>query len=273
MTYLGVDIGGTKTLVATLDDSGAILEQKKFFTPKEYSKFLSQLADTIGDLKNNKFTAAAVAAPGRIDRSKGIAIAFGNLPWEKVAIKSDMEKLVDCPVLIENDANLAGLSEAMLLKNEYKKVLYLTVSTGIRDGYIVNGIIDPSLQDNEPGQAMLEHEGKMQKWEDFASGRAIVKRFGKRASDITDEETWRVISRYLAQGLLELIAIVQPEVIVIGGGVGTYFKRFEKLLLEELHRYENPLIPIPPILGAARPEEAVIYGCYDLARSVYGKTN
>jgi len=273
MAYLGVDVGGSKTLVAVLGDEGVILEDAKFPTPKDYSEFLDNLKATVSTFKTKDFKASGVALPGVIDREKGIGIAFGNLPWKHVTVKSDIEKLTGAPVAVENDANLAGLSEAMLLKSEYKKVLYITISTGIGGGIIVNGVIDPYFANSEPGHMVLENNGSMKKWEDFASGRAIVEEYGKRAEEITDPVIWRKIAANLAQGLLDLMAILQPEVIIIGGGVGTYFDRFGKLLVEELNRYYNPLVPIPPIRPASRPELAVVYGCYDLAKAIYGNVH
>jgi glucokinase len=158
----------------------------------------------------------------------------------------------------------------MLLKNEYSKVLYITVSTGIGIGLVVDGEIDTSIGDGGGRAILLEHRGQMTPWEDFASGHAIVERYGKRAVDITDETTWGKISRDLAKGLVELIAIVQPEVIVIGGSVGTYFERYGGLLARELASYSVPLVTMPQLQAAQRPEEAVIYGCYDYAKRVFG---
>ena len=57
--------------------------------------------------------------------------------------------------------------------------------------------------------------------------------------------------------------------VVLGGGVGHYLEKYHHLLVTELKKYATPMVPIPPIIKAQRPEEAVVYGCYDLARSVY----
>jgi len=268
--YLGIDIGGTKTLVASLDDQGVIQERVKFPTPKVYTEFLKELSVSVASLTTKSFWATGVAAPGRVDREHGVALAFGNLPWHDVPLKRDVHRIVKCPVVIDNDANLAGLSEALLIPN-YETVLYVTISTGIGTGVITNHQIDPDFADSEGGQIMLEHKGKVQQWEDFASGRAIVERFGKRASEITDQKTWRIISHDIALGLFDLITFIQPDAVVLGGGVSTHLDSFDDLLLAELKKYETPMTPIPPILRAQRPEEAVIYGCYDLAKSVYGK--
>lgn len=268
--YLGVDVGGTKTLIGVLNDDGEIRESLKFPTPEKYDIWLEELKKHLGELKHDDFHAAGVAVPGMVDRERGIALKFGNLHWHNVAIQADTEKIFHCPVVLENDANLAALSEAMLLKH-YRKVLYVTVSTGIGTGYIFDQTIEPGMADSEGGQMMLEHHGRMEKWEHFASGSAIVRRFGKRAEDIHDEKTWKRISHDLALGFIELIAVGQPDVIVIGGSVGTYLERYKPFLEAELKKFHNPMTPIPPIRKAERPNEAVVYGCYDLAKSVYGK--
>lgn len=269
--YVGVDIGGTKTLVAVLDDDGVITERLKFPTPPDYSIFLKQLADTVASFTTKEFRAAGLAMPVTVfDRERGVAVSFGNLPWRNVPIHNDVEQILKCPVAIENDAKLGGLSEAMLLKDTYHKVLYVTVSTGIGYALVVNCQIDTSLGDGGGRTIMFEHGGKMVPWESYASGHAIVERYGKKAQDIIDEETWRRIVRDLSQGFLELIAIFEPDVIVVGGSVGTYFDRYGQFLSDELKKYDLPLVPIPPILGAQRAEEAVVYGCYDFAKQIYG---
>lgn len=271
--YLAIDIGGTKTFVASISDEGVIVERIRFETPQNYDDFSNSLAKSVEELSTKNFIACCVGAPGRIDRTKGVGIAMGNLPWKNAPIKSEVEQIVDCPVLVDNDANLAGLSEAMLLKEKYDRVLYITVSTGIGTGIIVNQQIDPAFADSEGGHILLEHGGKLTPWEKFASGSAIVRRYGKKASEITDEKTWREISHDLALGIIDLVAVIQPQIIVFGGSVGEHLDRYKKPLTEALKRYETPLVPIPEIAQAKRPEEAVLFGCYDLAKSTYGRAN
>lgn len=265
--YGAVDIGGTKTLVAVFDKDGTPLEQIKFPTPKDYREFSRELAATVAKLSTQDFLRTVVAAPGMIDRKRGVGLRFGNLPWENVPIEEDVEKVFKCPVSVENDANLAALSEALAIRDEFNKVLYVTVSTGIGGGIVIDGRIDPNFQDIEPGQMILEHQGRYEQWEDFASGSAIVERFGKRASEIEDPQTWYIVARNIAVGLNTLIATLDPEVIIIGGGVGSHFEKFADRLNEQLKIYEHPMTPVPPIRKAVRAEEAVIYGCYELAKA------
>lgn len=267
--YLGIDIGGTKTLLACLDDDGVITEQIKFATPQDYQDFLRDLENNVANLSTKNFVACCVGAPGRLDRKNGIGIAMGNLPWQNIPLRDDIQRVAKCAVIIENDAKLAALSEAMLLKSKYSRVAYLTISTGIGLGVVVDQKIEPTLIDAEAGKMPLEHHGKMVPWESFASGRAIVERYGRKAKDIKDEKTWTHIAHDIAIGLIDILAVVQPQVVVLGGSVATYFDRFDDLLVKALETYEMPLIPIPPIVHAARPEAAVVYGCYDLAKMTF----
>ena len=268
--YVGVDIGGTKTLVAVLDEHGVIKEQTKFPTSQNYNNWLLELRHAAAHLKIKDFKAGGLGVPGVLDRVHGIGLTFGNLAWERVHILRDTEKLFGCPFVMENDAKMAGLSEAMLLKGEFHKVCYVTVSTGIGYALVVDGVIDSSVGDGGGRALLLEHRGKMTSWEDFAGGKAIVKRYGKKAMDITDQATWKKISRDLARGFVELIAVMEPEVIVIGGSVGTYFERYGKLITADLKNYEVPMVVLPVLRQAQRPEQAVVYGCYDLAKQTYG---
>jgi predicted NBD/HSP70 family sugar kinase len=264
--YLAIDIGGTKTLIAVFDKSGNVIDQYKFATNKVYTEFTAELSGHIAEkFAGHTFLGCCCAVPGQIDQKKGVALHEGNLPWtDSAPIKKDLENLLPhTPVFIENDAKLAGLSEALAHKQS-KTVLYLTVSTGIGAGVIVDGKIDPTLSKSEPGQMILEFDGKLDKWENFASGRALVAKYGKRASEIDDPAIWQEFSRALARGLIELIAIVQPDLIIVGGGVGSHFEKFSKPLNEQLAKLANEMVNVPTIIKANKPEEAVIYGCYDL---------
>jgi glucokinase len=267
--YVGVDVGGTKTLVAVLDDHGVIKEKKQFPTPKAYEHWLLELKNVAKHLEHQEFKAGGTGMPGFIDRQHGRVSRIGNLPWRNVNAVYDLEKVFGCPFVIENDAKMAALSEYMLIKDKYERVLYVTISTGIGYALVNRGVIDTSVGDGGGRAILLPHQGKLTPWEDFASGHAIVARYGKRAVDINDAATWKHVSRDLAQGLLELVAILEPEAIVVGGSVGVYFDRYKKLLAAELKKHELPLVEMPRLRQAQRPEEAVIYGCYDLAKQVF----
>lgn len=268
--YLGVDVGGSKTLAAVLDAHGVIKQHVKFPTPQRYTDFLRQLHEAVDSFTTKEFVAAGLGMPAtELDRAEGIGRTFANLDWHNVPIQHDLEQLAKCPVVVENDAKLAALSEAML-RPPHCKLLYVTVSTGIGYALVVDRIIDPNLGDGGGRLMNQAYRGKTVPWESFASGRAIVDRYHKLAQDITDKATWQRIAHDLAGGFLELIAVTEPDVIVVGGSVGSYFERLEPHLAHELAARQTPLLHIPPLEKAKRPEQAVVYGCYDLAKVTYG---
>ena len=90
--------------------------------------------------------------------------------------------------------------------------------------------------------------------------------YKKFARDIKSKRTWRQIADRISRGLLAVVPILQPEVIIIGGSIGTYFSKYGVTLREILAEHLPPHIPCPKIVKAQHPEEAVIYGCY-----YYGK--
>jgi predicted NBD/HSP70 family sugar kinase len=263
--YLGIDVGGSKTLFAVFEAAGKKIFEHKIKTPKVYDELIASIAKTLKtELADYKITAACCAIPGWIDFDKGVAIGFGNLPWENVPVLKDLEAIMPgIKVLLHNDAKLAGLSEAKLLPDKYRKIMYLTVSTGIGGGLIIDGVINPDFANFEPGQMMFDYQGKPTQWEDFASGRTLKEHTGQLARDLEDEAAWKEFSGLIALGLEELLATIQPEVVVFGGSVGAHFEKFKDFLEEDLNAIKNPLVPIPPLVKAHRPEEAVIYGCYD----------
>jgi predicted NBD/HSP70 family sugar kinase len=263
--YLAIDVGGTKTLFAVFDSQGNMACECKIVTPQDYEQFKIAITSEIDKLKaefNIKYACCAI--PGSIDFVNGIGLSFGNLPWSNAPIKSDLETLMPgIKVLLHNDAKLAGLSESLLLHKKYNKVLYLTISTGIGGGVIVDDVINKEFANFEPGQMLFERDGKNIKWEHLASGKALLAKYGKMASEIDDENIWKEYVGLLVPGFEDLLATIQPDVVVVGGGVGAHFEKFQPFLEEALKKINNPLVPVPPLLKAQRPEEAVIYGCYE----------
>lgn len=259
---IAVDTGGTKTLVASFSENGKIIQSQKFPTPTDKAEYLRQLAAIIhAILDDNAPTAIVVGVPGIV--KDGVAIWCNHLGWKNFAIQDKLSVLFpDTPILIENDANLAGLAEARMLIQLPQSVLYVTISTGIGTGVISNGKIDPGLRLSEGGRAMVEYDGLVREWESFASGSAIVAAYGQYARDIKKKSIWRQIADRISRGFLIMIPIIQPEVIIIGGSIGTHFAQYHEQLKALLIEKLPPHIPTPLIVQARHPEEAVIYGCY-----------
>lgn len=106
--------------------------------------------------------------------------------------------------------------------------------------------------------------------ESFASGRAIVRDYKKFARDIKSKRAWRQIAGRMSRGFLAVVPIVQPDVIIIGGSVSTYFERYGEFLSEILTDHLPPHIHCQRLFRPKHPEEAVVYGCYYYGKRLLG---
>ena len=255
---IAIDTGGTKTLIEGFDAEGNKTFIDKFPTPLETDEYIAQVAAAIS--KSNQIDAIVLAIPGIVEQ--GVVSHMGNLPWRNFDVKSALTAYFpDTPIYVENDANLGGLGEVRSRNDAPSRCLYLTVSTGIGGGFIVDHHIDPFLANTEMGHMRLDYNGHIERWEHFASGKAIKKQWGKLASEITSAKEWESIAERVSKGLLVLLPTLRPQIVIIGGGVGTHFEKFAHHLRKILERNLEPIY-ICQVVGANHPEEAVIYGCY-----------
>jgi glucokinase len=266
--YVGIDIGGTKTLVAKLSVDGTIIDSRRFPTNHDYRQFLRDLDENLQQLQLPDSFHCCVGIPGELNRQTNSVHALGNLPWHDKPIGDDISKLIGGQsVIIENDARLAGLSEALLIKDKYQTIFFATVSTGIGGALIQNGQIVTALQDMEVGKMPLLYNGEFVHWEDFAGGHSVVKRFNQKASEITDPAIWHIIGENVAYGLGAVCSVLQPEVIILGGGVGAHADKFSAVIMDFLAQHLHAVVRQPAaVLAAQRADDAVIYGCYELAK-------
>ncbi len=266
---IAVDIGGTKTLVASYDN-GNFVEQIKFPSPKDYHEFIRIIAVNIKQLSaGHTLKLLVIGCPGLVERKNGTLKIIPNLDWHDKPLADDLHDIVrDVPIIIENDANLAALSEANNLDKIEQKVIYVTFSTGIGTGFVENGVLVPGLLDSEGGHLVFEHNGKNMDWESFAAGRVIVEKYGKKASELEDPKAWQEITQNMAIGIVDCCAIFPADTVIIGGSVGTYFNKYHDFLksaVKELLK-DTDMIKMPQIVKAKEPEEAVIRGCIILAK-------
>ncbi|OYW42918.1 ROK family protein, partial [Candidatus Saccharibacteria bacterium 32-45-3] len=183
-----------------------------------------------------------------------------------------LKHYVDAPIFIENDANLAALGETLSLRKQPRVSLYVTISTGIGTGIVTNGHIYETFGSCEGGKIMLEYDGIVRRWEQFASGKSMYETYGKFARDIRDRHIWHQFSDKMSRGFLAMIPVVMPDTVIIGGSIGTYYERYEHMLLKQIREKLEPHLPMPEFRQATHPEEAVIYGCYHYAKQRLSKS-
>lgn len=257
---LAIDIGNTKTDILVASTPEKISQPSVFPTPHDKTKFLPALHAHLNSvIKPDQVEAVGVACRGPIDRTKGT--------WQGLPIEAELKKHFNCPVVFEHDANSGGIAEAQLGSGQsYNVVLYVTISTGIGSAIIINGQPLPTTNNSEGGRQVIQNTpfpGKQ--LEQLVSGQAIVHRFGKIAAEIDDVKTWQLISQDLAIGIYNLITIVQPDVVVLAGGVCTHYEKFGKFLQADLEKLPNQY-PLPPIKLARYVETAPAIGALILAQ-------
>jgi len=260
-----VDTGGTKTLVTAFNHQGKPGSEFRFPTPKNEDDYIGTLSELLNEQylsKGRKIDGVVVAVPGMVKNNK--AYHCPNLGWHNFDIAKRLESLFNdtTPIWLENDANLAGLSETLRLEKAPRNSLYVTISTGIGTGIVADGKIDRNMAMSEGGHMLIEYDGRLREWESFASGRAIRDTYGKYAREITNRHIWVQIADKISRGFLVMIPMIMPDVIIIGGSIGSYYERYKEPLKRLVADQLPEHIPMPAFHQAKYPEEAVIYGCY-----------
>lgn len=261
---VAIDTGGTKTLVAGFSDDGQPQEIIKFPTPKNIDTYVQRVTNQIRLSSINKsISLISIALPGVV--RDGIAIWCQNLGWHNVPIRDLFAKhFPNIPILIANDANLAGIGAVRRLKNIPHCALYITIGTGVGTSLILNGELNDNLNDCEGGHMMLNYNKRLASWEQIASGRTLKSLFGE-ISKQSPPEIWPEVAKRIAVGLQPLIAFTQPEIVIIGGILGDFTPYFVNILNGIIAENLPAAIAIPKIIGAPHSEEIVLYGCYDYA--------
>lgn len=261
---IAVDTGGTKTLIEAFDNVGKKQFIDKFPTPRDQNEYIERVSQAIvSKTEPGTIEALTVALPGPI--RDNILIRTKNIGWENFDVVSAFRtKFPANKIFIANDADLAGLAETRALERDIHPAtsLYVTLSTGVGTGLCFDGKLFPGLARFEGGAMRFTYDNKLQRWEDFASGRDFYERYQQYGRDVDDEDKWRDYAERVSVGLVALIPLLEPDTIVIGGSMGTHFNKYYSMLEKSLNKKIPAHLKQLKITQAKHPEEAVIYGCY-----------
>lgn len=252
----GLDLGGTKVLGVVLDDDGAILGEQRTDTPDEGEALVEALARMADELPATP--AVGVGAAGMVDRD-GVVRYAPNVPGlREFPLRARLEAALGRPVVVENDANAAAWGEAAHgAARGWRDALVITLGTGIGGGIITGGRLYRGGNGfaAEIGHFQLVSNGPMcacgepGHWEAVASGTALGRLARERAEDglaqavlelagsdpaaVTGEhlsqaalagdgEALGILAEFadlVALGLAGLANILDPEGVVVGGGL------------------------------------------------------
>ncbi len=251
-------------MIGKFSKDGEKLASVKLPTPKSVDEYVQTITNRVKDISDGQdIDVLSMALPGVV--KNGVAVWCHNLGWRNVAIRDRFQQFFPKSlIVIDNDANLAGLASMRRLESIPRRGLYITIGTGVGTAIVLDGKLHGALNDCEGGHMMLEYKGRTSTWENLASGRVIDRLYGE-LSDDTPPEVWPEIANRINIGLRTIVAMIQPEIVVIGGVVSEYVDKFDDILSGLLAESLPYSIPTPRIIAAPYPRETVIYGCYDNA--------
>ncbi len=230
--YIGLDIGGTKFMVAAADETGRILGRTRQAAPADLEQGLARLNQMIAEVAGSEpVLGMGAAIGGPLDWEKGTVSPLHQPAWRNVPLKTLMEERWNCPFYVDVDTNIAALGEFYFGQVAARSFLYLTLSTGMGGAILVNGKIFRGANGAHPevGHQSIPYHcahperircecGVADCLEALVSGNGIRRIYNHPAEELTPEE-WSEVAYNLGQGLRNLAAILAPEEICLGGGV------------------------------------------------------
>lgn len=266
MLYLGIDLGGTHIACGVTDENGAILAKRE--TPTLAARPFEQVVRDMGlcaletisaaGIVPDDIAAIGIGIPGIADNVTGRVIFCTNLGWTDVPLSDELQKYVNKPIYIENDATVAGYAESVCgVSRGCKSSVFLTLGTGVGGGIIVNGKPWTGAHGvaSELGHLTIELDGipctcgKDGCLERYCSATALI-RMGReacqvhpgcdiarrvggdlnqitaktvidsaRSGDDISMHLFHRYARYLALAINNVVSFLDPEMVVLGGGV------------------------------------------------------
>ncbi|MCU0795196.1 MAG: ROK family protein [Akkermansiaceae bacterium] len=279
----GIELGGTKTVVAIGNPDGKLIEEFRYPTthPKDTLTIAVEWIRQRGlpvSLGVGAFGPVMLA--GRGD-DYGRMLATPKPGWEGFSISAFLRTAFpDCRVVVETDVNAATLAESRCgAARGLDDVVYITIGTGIgagilAGGRLVHGALHPEFGHLKVPRSPVDEFAGLCPFhgdclEGLASGPAIAGRWGVDASALAPEHpAWEIQAWYLAHGVLALAAITAPSRVVIGGGVAQLRGLHERVQAEFVRlsagyflQAQTPDFIVPPALG----QNAGIFGALLLA--------
>lgn len=245
MNKIGIDLGGTKIEGILLDDSFNVVERIRILTQQEkgYKSIINSIVSLVEELKikASDNVTIGVSAPGAISKKSGLIKNSNTQCLIGMPLKEDLKQALDQEIAIENDANCFALAEATLGAAKNHNVVFgVIMGTGVGGGIVINGKIHRGRTyiAGEWGHHTLRvngnkcYCGKLGCVETYISGPALEKRWtaltGKTEPlpsvihnlDTEKGQQWK--KEFLENfgiGLANVIDILDPDVIVLGGGI------------------------------------------------------
>ena len=240
---IGVDLGGTKTEIIVLDENLNVLERKRVPTPQNnYDEILNTVATLVFDVSQNiSDFSLGICCPGTISTQTGLIKNSNTQCLIGKSLKIDLENKLKKSVSIENDANCFTMAESKMGAGiGFDLVFGVIMGTGVGGGIVINNILHSGKNNiaGEWGHHTLHHNGnpcycgKSGCVETYISGPSLEKHWNHLTGltqsmpeiinnfDIRIGKKWKdEFLENLGYGLANVIDILDPDVIILGGGL------------------------------------------------------
>ena len=277
-SIIGVDLGGTKIVVASYDAATFEVQASEKVPTGASRGFAHVLEDVIGlieKLRAPDTTAVGIGVAGLIRQPRGVLINAPNIKDAiDIPVKKLMEDRLKLPVHVDNDANCFALAEARMgAGRDGKVVIGLTLGTGVGGGIVIDGNIFHGADGFageighmllQPGQPPYETEDKRGEVEQFLSGTAM----GNRCPEAKDPSEYLhgavcsflhpKIFREAAWLCVSLTYLLNPSVIVFGGSAGNSLMGHLHEVEDEVRKWMLPGTPLPPLAKAQLKDPGVL---------------
>ena len=292
MYTAGIDIGGTNTRIALIDEAYEIIQRIQFPTDvNNPHATLQKIQETVQSF-SVAIAGVGLSCPGPLDLKQGIILDTPNLKggWHGLAVSKELSARLKVPVFLENDANLACLAEAVLGQGkDYSYVQFLTISTGLGSGLVIDKkiyqgahgfaheIANIPLWRNGPSHGSIYPGGV----EAICSGTAITTRAKKAGLDVehagdvyalacsqnqTAIDIMEVAKEYLANTIAIIYAFVDPEIVILGGSVAIKIPGFVEDVEQRVKTKVYPNIqPLVKVVKTNLSEDSGLLGAACLA--------
>ena len=243
MNRIGIDLGGTKIEGIILDESFKIIDRKRLPAPyDDYKEIVNCIIGLVNELKIKATDVTiGIGTPGTISKHSGLIKNSNTQCLIGMPLKEDLEKALGQSISMENDANCFALAESKMGAGKNFEIVFgVIMGTGVGGGIVMNGKVHRGRTNiaGEWGHHTLHHNGnkcycgKNGCVETYISGPALEKRWkeltGKSESlkqiihqlDVGNAKHWK--NEFLENfgiALANVIDILDPDVIVLGGGV------------------------------------------------------
>lgn len=294
MTFtLGLDVGGTKIATVVLDNTGTVVEQLVVPTDGRGTSVIAQIWKLIDQSADSyTLTGVGIAVPGNVDPKTGTVISAPNISWSHVDLQALIAPAlpISAEVAVINDANAAAWAEYRFGEHSPgDSFSMITVGTGIGGGFVINGrlLSGATGAGGEVGHLILIPDGETCGcgskgcWERYASGSALHRAavhagWGPMGAShqLLDavgthpvaQELLETTVQHLVRGLDLVAGVLDPTVVVLGGGLGTDSTFFKSVAAHYHALNITPPRSRPRLRMAHLGTTAGAIGAADLAR-------